>query len=133
MISYEKTIFLFFGIAILLSVISCGKNEDSGMPGFKERKITVKVAGSDNLLIENVVVVTVDNNGSASTHTFDDLNVKSWSKDFVFTGVISAAVSATTANEQSGTMNAQLIENGKVIKESKSEGKFLSATVSSGM
>lgn len=105
--------------------VSCSKSDDSGN-GSSEKTYTIKFTGTENVNIEMIAIAKQD----GTTETYTDVNKSSWEKQIKVEGVFSAGAVGLTTDEQSGKLEAQIIENGKVIKTSTSEGTMLNVTVS---
>lgn len=119
-----KTITPFLlSLIITFGFISCGSDDDT--PDIdKTKKVTIEIDCSDNVLINHVVI-----HSDGELQTFSSLSVKTWSKEITYKGVAAVAVSASPTDKQPGTLRTRLIQDGKVVKESKAEGDYLSCNV----
>lgn len=124
----KNLLIALFSLILSVGISSCKKDE----PGIGSTKtVTVKVTGSANLQIQDIIIVRVGLSGQeGDTQTHSDLNASEWEKEITYDHSISVSVNGTTKDEEKGTMKVQLIDkNGKVLKESQAEGKLLVATV----
>lgn len=109
-----------------VSLSSCSKSDDNG-GNSQDGTYTVKLIGSSNVDIQQIVITK----GDGTSETFTEEYGNSWEKEFTVKGGIMAGASAWTTDDSKGTLEGQLIKNGKVIKTSKSEGPMLAITLSS--
>lgn len=104
--------------------VSCSKSDDNN-GGDSEKTYTVKFTGSENANIEMIIVAKAD----GSNETYSDVNKSSWETQVKSKGGISAGAVGFTTDDKPGKLKAEIIENGKVVKTSTSEGTVLNATV----
>lgn len=110
-----------------VSLSSCSKSDDNGGGNSQDGTFTVKLIGSSNVDIQQIVITK----GDGTSETFTEEYGNSWNKEFTVKGGIIAGASAWTTDDKPGTLEGQLIKDGKVLKTSKSEGSVLAVTLSS--
>lgn len=124
----KKVLMLLFGLAVgaLFLCAGCSKDED-GTQGGGSVKVTYKIIGSSDTKINTVVYYSGSNPASA-TGDFGS----TWEKEATVENKAMAMVTASANGlSQTSTLKAQILIDGKVVKESTpSTGTTLSAQVS---
>ncbi len=110
-----------------VSLSSCSKSDDNGSGKLQDGTFTVKLIGSSNVDIQQIIITK----GDGTTESFIEEYGSSWEKEFTVKKGINVSASAWTTDDKKGTLEGQLIKDGKVIKTSKSEGPILGVVLSS--
>lgn len=118
-----------FGSALVLSTIfisSCSKDDKSPQDNSKI-KVQFRFIGSEDV---NIGTVTYYSGSSPVTNTSENKG-STWTSPEVEVGKLYAIASASaTGLADNSTLKAQIIQDGKVIKEnSASTGKFLTTNI----
>ncbi|WP_410879791.1 hypothetical protein [Myroides sp. DW712] len=106
---------------VAVGVSSCSSDDSSSSASGYE--IVAKT--SDNAVIHNIVVVE-----GGATESIADLGKNEWSKSFSGNKVVAVSVTGSTIKDgDKGFLTLEIIQDGKVIETSKSEGGVLVANV----
>ncbi|MGS4346614.1 hypothetical protein ACKUSY_13680 [Myroides odoratus] len=110
---------------VAVGVSSCSSDDSSSSASGYE--IVAKT--SDNAVIHNIVVV--EGAATESIAAIADLEKNEWSKSFSGNKVVAVSVTGSTIKDgDKGFLTLEIIQDGKVIETSKSEGDILVATIS---
>jgi len=118
----KKFLSLILCSLFMVCFVSCG--DDKGGNEVGVQTATIKVTGSENIVIHTVTVVT-----EIDVQSYSDLNVNSWSKDVTYELIVGASAHASTSDELEGSMKIQILKGNTVLKEGTVEGTTFSLSI----
>lgn len=122
--NFRKLLALSFCLVVLTAFFSCSKDDDNIIKN-GPYDVEFKVTTSANASISSII----HTNASGEQTSLSSVSGNNWSsKVTVQAGVPAIAITASgLAADASGTINVQILVNGKVVKENSGSGQALVA------